>query len=421
MALRSYPIMLFKINGQDPPASLRLLQIQHFMPSDMMHKAEFDFENHDRRLELSNLRSWLASGNMIEFAYGYIGELSETFKYQIRAYKGDEILTVTAYPYVKGGEQPRDRTFKDSKYSDVAKLMAQEMGLRTEKIQDTLCKESQLRQKESNLKFLNEAAKKLHFEFGIDGQFLIFRERTYKAKPEYVFTYRGRTITSDILEFKPKLNTFAVPAAYQAVYIDPATGRQRPVDGSAEKTNRVLLGGDGGVSGLATGGSGAAVGSDVRKEVSLTKQKVNPVTVQAKPNGGVQVKEVPKKKPSRTRKQQAQKCQTEALFKSHEDALLDADLGLIGQPKLKDKQIIQLNELGPAFSGLWYTYDVTNKIGNGFFSKVKLERNTLGFSKISGVVKGAGKPTAKPTPAPGRAKVVKQAQNKKEKARSRRR
>jgi len=408
------PIMLFKINGKAPPSGLHLLKIDHFLPSDMMHKAEFHFENRDKRLNLTSLSTWLTSGNIINFSYGYIDELSDSFQFQIRGYKGNDVLVVVAYPYVKNGENHKERTFKQSKYSDVAKLMAQEMGLKTDKIQDTLCKESQISQKESNLKFLANSAEKLHFEFGIDGQYLIFRERNYKGSPSYIFTDRGNTIGQDIINFDPKLNTFQIPAGYKAVYIDPKTGKSEEIDATGDEVKRPLLGGQGGLSGLTSGSSGSGAGADVSKAVPLRAQKVNVVTLESS-KVGEKNKIVSKTVPQKRRKKQELKCQTEALFQASEDAVLEASLTVIGAPKAKDKTLIQLNGVGKAYSGLWYVYDLRNTIDGSFISSFKLERNTTGYAKLSAANKGAGKPNAKLVPASGKRRPIKKIKHKKAK------
>ena len=388
----SAPVIYYKINGQSPPPSLRILGLKHYMQSDMIRKVEFHFENHDQRLQRTELKNLIASGNKIQFSYGYINDVSQIYEYEIRGYKGNEVMKVIAYQKID--ETTRSINFKKTKYSDVAKIIAQKQGLKTDGIQDTKCAESQFRQnKESDIKFLSKLAKKIHFEFGIDEDNLIFRERQYNGKASHVFVDRGKTITSDVIKFTPALNTFQIPAGYEAVYINNKNANREKTEANTSNVKRNLLGGNAGVAGLASGSDGSQVGTKFklgkpRKVIKQNKANLQIVSVKGK---GLKVQTVKRKQ--RSRKKKHQKCTTEGLFKAAEDTIFKAKLEVVGQPRLKDKELIEMQRVGVDNEGLWYVYDIINEvfISSAFISKINLERNTVGFAKYTGVGKGSGR------------------------------
>lgn len=236
-------IVVLKIRLKTPPESIRLLKMTHEIEDNMLGKAEFIFENHDNRLESRDLREFMSEGNVIEFRYGYINDLSRKYTYLMQGFEGYKELKVTCYPYVHKGDETITRTFDNKTYSEVAEILIKEMKLKPV-ITKTKEKVKSIKlNNESRLKWLSKIAKKLHFEFGLTGSNIVWRERNYKAKPRFGFIYEDTRIIGNILDFNPNKNLFQIPDGYVFVDTDVKTGKTLQIGASNDTTKRAVLGG----------------------------------------------------------------------------------------------------------------------------------------------------------------------------------
>lgn len=76
------------------------------------------------------------------------------------------------------------------------------------------------------------------------------------------------------------------------------------------------------------------------------------------------------------RKPKQQKVDADAVFKKSEDFILEADITLIGQPKLEERMVIKLDGLGKTFNGNWWVKKVVHEIGDGYITKATIARNS---------------------------------------------
>ncbi len=379
----------YTLRGQVAPVEIRLLEARHSMASNKMHRLTLKFENHDNRLSRPDLAKFLFIGAEVTFTYGYLDDMGRTYTYVIMDHKDFDVLTVEAYPYLPKLLTPQRRRFKKSKRSDVAKLMAQESGLGTRFIEDTSCQEKSFSQtNKSNWKWLEDNARELNLEFGVDDakKELIWRKRPYNQKPEFKFVWRLASIIGDIKKFRPKKNTFQIPGAFKSVWVDPASGaaKTHDVDGSTV-SGRDMAGADKSLA-------GSSFLPPLKKVTTKSATIVNLKDLQVKPtgkSGEVAAIIVPQKKSNRKKKETIE-CKTEDLYRRAEDQYVEAKMTLVGQPKLRDKKMIELVGLGGFYDGPWYTLEVEHILGvsSGYETECVIETNSAGKLTGPNVTKG---------------------------------
>lgn len=238
-------LVYFKINGKEPPneLDLRLTSFKFVAEDGMLRKAVFTFDNSDSILEEKEYQALLSDGNLIQFQHGYIDNLSRKYKYVMKGFKGFKQKEVTCYPNIKNIDTDYDRTFPQNKVTDVAKKMAGEMGLKTDKISTLDFATPNLKQNnESNAKFLKKWADKLGWEFGIDDQFLIFRPKNFDASPIFEFEYRSDKYESGIIDFTCDQNTKGLSSQVKLNTINMVTGKPIKINENNDTVKRVLLG-----------------------------------------------------------------------------------------------------------------------------------------------------------------------------------
>lgn len=240
-------VVYYKINGKEPPSNLLLLEMDHLLEDDKLHKLTLKFYNHDRRMADVKLQQFLRDGNEIEFSYGYVNDLSPKRLYEIKGHEGWKEIKVFAYPKVQNRDQSYNRTFgeKSSKqsltYSQIAEGMAEEMGLDAD-IHPTSCPVKNAKQKGSNPKFLQQAAKKLNFSFGIEDGILTFKPRPFGDPADFAFVYKQGSGVGDILDFNPSQNSFQMPSSYDSVILDLVKGTPVTLGATNDTVERTLLG-----------------------------------------------------------------------------------------------------------------------------------------------------------------------------------
>lgn len=359
------PVVYFKINGKQPPVGLRLLSFELDQTGDMQHKMTMVFENRDRRLENPELGQWLQLGNLVSFSHGFLNRMAKPRNFEIKGHAGFEEFSIICYPKIANSSDSKKRTFKDTKYSSTAKLMAAELKLKKISVKETDCKEKSLSQNdETNLKFLADAARKLNFEFGAEDDEMIFRPYNFLAKPQLSFFWRGGTLVSDILKFEPDKNIYQVPGAITTLWTNPETGKTEEIKRDATNTPRPAVGGPNTLNGGVGTITPPATQAQKPQNVTTLKRNYTITETNSKTTVG-KIKLAPVLKPSRSRKKNTAACKTEDIFKINENQILKAKLTVLGEPFLKDKMTISLFGLGPFYDGSWYVKNARHKIGAG--------------------------------------------------------
>jgi hypothetical protein len=233
-----------QVNGKErtPPPSLQLIEFEHDFDDEKLPEATFKFYNHDQRLELAQFKPFLRDGNIIKFTYGYLGQLSPLYEYEMKLFEGFEEIKVVCYPHLPDLQKTQQRTFKDQTYSQVATKFAQELHLEPD-VETTKEKYKTIQQEnESRAKFLIRKAREFHFIFAIDGKRLVWRPRRYDLAPDLSFAYKTGS-PEGLVSFKPKQNTFQIPAGYELSGRDKKTGKIETTNSGVNDTKRTLLGG----------------------------------------------------------------------------------------------------------------------------------------------------------------------------------
>lgn len=419
-----------------PEPDLRMVFFRH-VRDDKLHKAEFTYENHDSRLRIPRLGRYVRDGNLIEFTYGYVNDLSRKYTYIMKGFEGFRQVKVTCYPWIETIDTPCSRTWPKMTYSQIAHKIAQEMGLKPD-IQETTCVQKSVKQNnESNAKLLERIAKELNFELGFNNGILRFGPRRYTQKAKFWFIHAGGSLTGDIYDFDPKQNTFGVPSNLERVVVDPKTGKVTYEQASNAQTKRDLLGskwtpitsGFNGDVPQADGARGNGGISDVQDErlsdishlmqrrsmrnLTGSVQDVLPPVAKAKATRGPTGQKIVKSaqtpangaSPARPndkcpqyyreppKKRGKEDCTTDDRFKTFEDNVIEAHMQLQGQPLLDDKIVIAVAQVDPKWDGAWYVQSVVDEIGIdiGFTTQCDLMRNSIGDPSPLHAKQGAGK------------------------------
>lgn len=325
----------------------------------------FDLTNFDNPI--------FADGNVIQFSFGYAGNMSPQRSATISKVKGSLKLSVEALS--KGillNKIPRNRIFENMKRSDIAKQIATENGYAAGSydIDDTgevLPHFAQLRMTDGQL--LRDMARREGMEHYVDSTGFHWHARRPGQKPVAKYTYYI-DLTGTIKSFDIETDITARPTTVTTAGRD--LNKKAPIMGSASNT------GDSGRAGLAAsvppnaGTVDATTGLMTRDPAALTSNA-----------SGYVIKTTEKTQES------AQRHAT-AVFAKAASAAVKLKATLVGDPNLCAKATCELAGLGQTLSGNYYVTKCTHKGGKDYDTVIESRRDGRS-QQLPGMVSSAAK------------------------------
>ena len=287
-------------------------------------------------------------GNAVTIELGYVDDLQPMFDGEITsispAFPESRMPTVriegyTRLHWLRG--TPRTRTFLDVKDSEIAGRIAADLGLNPD-VGDTATKHPYVLQfNQTDLAFLVERARAIRFELVVQGKVLSFQRAGNDQSRSYTLVW-GQSLKS----FSPTMNTLDQVSKVVVRGYDPVTKKE--ISGSAgEGAEDTTMGGS------QTGADAAARGFGRRKEEIRTDI---PVASQ----------------------EEADQL-ARAIYNDRALEFVTGSGSSIGLPDLRAGRTVELDGLGPRFSGLYYITRSTHTIGaGGYQTTFSVKRNSVG-------------------------------------------
>jgi phage protein D len=244
----------------------------------------------------------------------------------------------------------KTRTFQKMTDAQIVARIAQDAGL-TPQAEDTQVKHDYIIQSNlSDLEFIRQRAKLLHYEVLVEDKKLIYRKAKEDQPKRFTMVWGYPQLgfspgpgTLPLRSFNPSMNTMNQPGAVSVKGYDPATKKELTGKAGIGDENRKM---------------GAQTGPQV-SQTAFRKSKefvrVGPIASQAELD------------------QQAR-----AIYNEHAMKFVEGDGATIGVPAFRAGLVVELLGLGPKFSGLYYVDEATHTIADGGYSTTfKVKRNAV--------------------------------------------
>ncbi|MEW6104854.1 MAG: contractile injection system protein, VgrG/Pvc8 family [Bacillota bacterium] len=370
------PVVYIKVDGKRLPDELaeRVLGLEFEDDAEKLPKLTVRFNNAD--LEITD-HPLFAMGKKVQAQWGYIdGELSEPVTCTVKAIRGFKVRELVAYGEGhKLADKAKSRVWKNLKYSDIARQIAQEHNLKPV-VEDTKIAHEQVAQtNQTDLNFLKELAEKINFQCYEENGELHFHSKRLDAKPTLAFAYYNGEY-GNLVNFEPVEKTLSEPNEVAVSGVDPmekkpfiAKANDSNVERDAVAEGTYLYDGASGSETFKPGETGKKVASTARTP-SEAKQ------------------------------------QADAGFKKAEEETVEASIETVGEPRLRAKQVVTLYGLGKRYSGNWYVKNVRHVVGQGYRCFATLERNATGDPKAAGAKETGAKVNADKASLESERKVV---------------
>lgn len=317
-------------------------------------------------IENFDLRWWdddtFLEGNVLQFAFGYPGNMSPTREAVIQKITGGTKMNVEALARgVLFAKQPQTRTFENMKRSDIARQIAVEQGFDASQqdVDDTSEVISMvLQSKMTNAALCQDMARREGLFFHVDQTGFHFHARRPQAKPvaKYIY-YTDKTGT---IRDTPSIikGTMRRPTTVVAVGRDLMKKEKI----AAQASNST----DTGRPGLAAGVP--QVAASVAADGTMTR---NPT---AGTSGAHVIKTTEKTAESAQR-------QANGAFNNAASGVIQLKIPLVGDPSLTAKCVVTLEGIGKNLSGNYYLTKVTHK-GEGGKYETDADGRRDGHSQI---------------------------------------
>lgn len=332
-------------------------RIREFVFEDDAGKADrfiLTLENNDLALFEADGRD-LLPGSYLEVSWGYPGAFSPPRRMVIKSIKGGRELKVEGVALsVQAHREARTRVWHSLKRSDVARLLATELGYDAPEIEDTAEVLETINQVgETDAAFLRRMAGREHYEFRIDETGFHFHPRRADSAPTHVFAWYADE-TGTILDWSVDQNLMRSVGKVTVRGRDPVAKKDIEASASADTVARPTLG-----------------------EVIEVVDPESGQTHLERANASVAI--------HRTRATTQVEAQREAdgRFRRAELAAVKLSATIVGEPTLRAKTVVELRGLSSAFSGRWYVTWVKHTIGqSGYTTEARFSRD--GKAKLAG-------------------------------------
>jgi phage protein D len=298
-------------------------------------------------------------GNSVNIAAGYVDDLQDMIEGEITnispTFPADGIPTVeisghTRMHRLRGTNNTR--TFQHMTHAQVAQQIAQANGLQAETDNTEIQFDYLIQPNQSDLDFLKQLAKRIHYEILVQGKKLIFRKAQESHPKMYTLVWAGvqRAFASGgntlpLKSFAPELNATAPASNVQQRAYDP-TSKQALVSNAGPSDQTSTMG-------------GSQSGSEL-------------------PQNAFQVprNEVDVSSPFATQAEGDQRAK--ATLNQRALQLIKGTAETIGIPDLRSGQNVQLLGLGQRFEGLYHIDQATHTINaSGYSTSLHLTRNSI--------------------------------------------
>lgn len=355
------PAFRVEINGANLAAdvSKNIQQVSVVSESDAMDSFSLTLVNEYPKMRWTHSgdADLFQEGSVVTIAMGYVDDIQEMIEGEITKISpsfpenGNATVTIEGHNrmhWLHGNKNTR--AFQKMSDKQIVDKIAQEAGLETESEDPGVQHDYVLQANQSDLEFLRDRAAKAHFELLVKGKKLIFRKSNEVASKQYTFIW-GHTQaafsgsnTLPLKSFSTTLNTLKPASKVEVRGYDPK--------------NKTAFVGQAGTGDESSKMSGSKPGSQVVTGAFHKPRKHVQVTV---PVGS-----------------QAEADQhAKSVFNNLGLEFITGNASTIGVPAIRSGSVVQLQGLGPKFSGEYLVDKVTHTVGgNGYLMDFTVKRNS---------------------------------------------
>lgn len=334
-----------------------------------------------------------AKGNVIEFSFGYPGNMSPVRSCVIKSCKGSMVLSIEALAKsVLMNTVRKTRTFEQAKRSDVAKQIAEEYGYGPElqHVDDTEITLDQVTQASmTDAQLLADMAKREGFVFFVDFDGFHFHARKLGQKPIREFVWYVDPGIGDVLNWTVDNDIYTARAGGITVKgRDPV--KKTPIEATADNASN---------AGRKTLAPTVEVFTAINKRDGTTT--VIERTPAALGSSTVQ--------PTTAKTQDEAKRAAAGMYSGSQLAVVQLNVDAVADPQMLAKTIATVSGIGPTLSGNYYVKTVSFKGSPGLTMTMKMKRDGKSqASNPNGPAVGTGAvPSVPSTGSPNTAKPAK--------------
>ena len=294
----------------------------------------------------------------VKIAMGYVDDLRDMIEGEITQihpdFPADAIPTLTVEGHsllhrLQGNN--KTRTFQNVTDKQIVEQLAQDAGLEADAEDPNVQYEYVIQANQTDLDFLRDRARRIHFEVLVQNRKLIFRRSQENQTKTYTLlwaeTQKSVAASGRVLPLKScslQMNTLKPPTTVEVRSYDPKS-KQAFVSraGSADQTSRM---------------GGRQTGADVSTTFQRQRGHVHVSTPFAS--------------------QQECDQHARAAYNNEAMGLITGNAATIGTPDLHSGQVIELRGIGKRFEGEYLVDEATHSLGgDGYQTSLNLKRNAV--------------------------------------------
>jgi phage protein D len=355
------PAFNVEVNGARLQAdiSMNIQQVQVVSKSDTLDTFSLTIVNAFPNLRWTHTKDadLFRESQSVKIKMGYVDDLKEMIEGEITTIKatfpesGTPTLAVEGHTLLHRlhGEN-KTRTFQKMTDKQIVEQIAADAKLEPQ-VEDTQIQYDYVMQpNQSDLDFLRERARRIHFEVLVQNKKLIFRKAKEGEGKKYTFlwaqtqkSFGSNPNTLPLKSFSPELNFFEAVTSVEHRAYDSMT-KQSFVSKAGPSDQTSTMG-------------GSQTGAQALSTRFQTERK------------SVSVRE-----PFTTQEEGDQRAKAD--FNNKALNLIVGSAATIGVPDLRPGHVVELKGLGPRFDGSYLVDELTHSIsGSGYQTSFKVKRN----------------------------------------------
>jgi phage protein D len=357
------PAFRVEVNGSRLQAdiSMNIEQVQVVSKPDTMDTFSLTIANALPKMRWTHTSDadLFRVGNTVKIAMGYVDDLQEMIEGEITQIS--PMFPESGVPTVTISGQTRlhrlhgsskTRTFQSVTDKDIAEKIGQEAGLEVEADDTNTQIEYVMQPNQSDLDFLRDRAKLIHFEISVKEKKLIFRKAKESEQKVYTLvwcqiqkSFASAPNALPLKSFSPQLDAK-----------QPATSVEHRCYDMKSKSAFVSKAGP---SDQTSDMGGSRKGADLSQNAFQRPRDLVHVST-----------------PYASQEEVDQHAKAE--FNNRAMNLVSGTAETVGLPDLRSGQVVELAGLGPCFNGSYYIDEATHTIdNNGYQTHFTVKRNTV--------------------------------------------
>ena len=357
------PSFRIQVNGSRIRAdvSAEIEQVQVVSKPDTLDTFSFTIANPLPKMRWTHTADadLFREGSSVKISLGYVDDLQEMIEGEITqispSFPQDGIPTVAIEGHTllhRLHSTHNTRTFQGVSDKDIVEKIAQEANLQAEAEDPKIQYEYVMQPNQTDLEFLRERARKLHFEILVQGKKLIFRRSQEQTSKSYtlVWAHAQKAIamganTLPLSTFSLQMNASKPATSVETRSYDPAS-KQAFVSHAGPSDQTSAMGGT---------KKGGDVTNDVYKRGRKHVHVVTPYGSQSE-------------------------CDehAKASYNNQAMGLVSGTAETIGVPDLRGGQIVTMLGVGRRFEGDYRIDEATHSIGgDGYKTSLTVKRNSV--------------------------------------------